>query len=85
LAVWDPSRFAGAAHFTAEADKLINSVRESPLKPGVERIRLPGDRSAAVRAQCLAEGISVAEAVWEQLSRVAGKLRVAVPEGNAER
>jgi uncharacterized oxidoreductase len=85
LAVWDPARFAGAAHLTAEADRLIGSVRETPRKPGVDRIQLPGDRSAALRAQRLAEGIPVAEAIWDQLTRVAGKLRVEVPEGRVGR
>jgi uncharacterized oxidoreductase len=85
LAVWDPSRIAGAAHFAAEADRLISSVRETPRKAGVDRIQLPGDRSAAVRAQRLAEGIPLAEAVWEQLTRVAGKLRVTVPERESGR
>jgi uncharacterized oxidoreductase len=85
LAVWDPAHFAGAAHFATEADRLIKSVRETPRKAGVDRIQLPGDRSSAIRARRLVEGIPVPEAVWEQLTRVAGKLRVEVPEGQAER
>jgi LDH2 family malate/lactate/ureidoglycolate dehydrogenase len=34
-----------------------------------------------VREQRLATGIPLAEEVWEQLTRVAGKLGVEVPEG----
>jgi len=79
LVVWDPARCAGAEHFTAEADKLIASVRGTPRKPGVDRIQLPGDRSAQARAVRVATGIPVADEVWEQLTHVAAKLDVAAP------
>jgi hydroxycarboxylate dehydrogenase B len=81
LVVWDPARFAGADHFTTQARKLIESVRETPRKAGVDRIQLPGDRSSATRVKRLSAGIPLAEEVWEQLTRVAGKLGVDVPEG----
>jgi uncharacterized oxidoreductase len=81
LVVWDPARLAGTEHFLTQADRLIQSVRDTPRKAGVDRIQLPGDRSAAVRSARLASGIPLAEEVWEQLTRVAGKLGVAVPEG----
>ncbi|MGE5194274.1 MAG: Ldh family oxidoreductase [Deltaproteobacteria bacterium] len=84
LVVWDPSRFAGAEHFLAQADRLIQSVRDTPRKAGVDRIQVPGDRSRAVRAERLAKGIPLASEVWEQLTRVAEKLHVAVPEGVEE-
>jgi LDH2 family malate/lactate/ureidoglycolate dehydrogenase len=79
LVVWDPAQFAGAAHFVAEADKLIASVRETPRKAGVDRIRLPGDRSAETRAKRLVEGITLADEVWEQLTHVAASLGVKPP------
>jgi uncharacterized oxidoreductase len=84
LTVWDPARFAGAAHFAAQADRLIQWIRDTPRQSGVDSIQLPGDRSSAIRVRRLAEGVPVAEAVWEQLTRVAGKLGVAVPEGMGE-
>ena len=82
--MWDPARFAGAEHFATEADRLIQSIRETPRQAGVDRIQLPGDRSSEIRARRLAEGIPVAEAIWEQLTRVAGKLRVEIPEGKSK-
>ena len=81
LVVWDPARFAGADHFLNQARTLIGAVRETPCKPGIDRIQLPGDRSAEIRARRVAEGIPLDEAVWEQLTRVAGKLGVEVPQG----
>jgi LDH2 family malate/lactate/ureidoglycolate dehydrogenase len=79
LVVWDPARCAGADHFVAQADKLLAAVRGTPRKSGVERIQLPGDRSAQARAERAAQGIPLAEEVWEQLTHVAAKLGVAVP------
>jgi len=51
-------------------------VRGTPRKPLVERIQLPGDRSRETRARRKAEGIPLAEEVWEQLTHVAAKLGV---------
>jgi hydroxycarboxylate dehydrogenase B len=82
LVVWDPARCAGANHFTAQADKLIAAVRATPRKAGVDRIQIPGDQSAEVRAKRLAEGIPLAEEAWSQLTRVAWKLGVAIPTGD---
>ncbi len=81
LVVWDPARCAGAEHFTAEADKLVAAVRSTPRKAGVDRIQLPGDRSAEVRLVRAANGIPLAAEVWEQLTHVAVRLKVALPEG----
>jgi len=77
--VWDPARCAGTDHFTTEADKLVAAVRGTPRKKGVERIQLPGDRSAEARVERTATGIPLATEIWEQLTHVAAKLGVAVP------
>jgi len=79
LVIWNPGRGAGAEHFTAEADKLIDAVRGTPRRAGVDRIQLPGDRSTEIRAVRMKSGIPIAEGVWEQLTHVAAKLGVAVP------
>src|SRR5262249_9714922 len=42
LVLFDPGRFAGAAHFRAEVTDLVANVRGSPAKPGAT-VQLPGD------------------------------------------
>jgi len=79
LVVWDPARCASAEHFTSQADHLVKAVRETPRRSGVDRIQLPGDRSAEVRVERLRDGIPLTEEVWEQLTHVAAKLKVEVP------
>jgi len=79
IVVWDPERFAGRDHFLAEADELIDYVRNTPRKPDVDAIRLPGDRGSALRRQRLAEGIPLDAGIWQRLVDVAGTLGVVVP------
>ncbi|MBS0260710.1 MAG: Ldh family oxidoreductase [Planctomycetes bacterium] len=79
VVVWNPTLFSGLAHFTAEADKLLDAVRNTPRKAGVDRIQIPGDRSLEVRRHRLAHGIPLSDELWEQLTHVAGSLRVTPP------
>jgi len=80
LTLWDPERFRGREHFLAEADKLIAHVRNTPLKPGVETIRLPGDRSRRVKAERQAAGITLEAKTWGAMRKVGVQLGVAVPD-----
>lgn len=79
MVLWDTARFAGTSHFLGEADKLIEFVRSTPCKPGVDRITLPGDRSAAIRRERLARGIPLDSGTWSMLTEAANQLRVALP------
>ncbi|MBW3539521.1 MAG: Ldh family oxidoreductase [Planctomycetes bacterium] len=80
LVLWDPERHAGRRHFESEAAKLIEYVRDVRRRPGVEAIRLPGDRSAALRREREREGIPLDEGTWAKLGRLAERLGVNVPE-----
>lgn len=77
LIVWSPARCCGQAHFLSEADKLVAAVRETPRIPGVDRILVPGDRSAEIRRQRLASGIPLDAEHWGVLQKLADKLGVA--------
>jgi uncharacterized oxidoreductase len=79
VVVWDPTRCAGQSHFVSEADRLVNAIRRAPPRPGVDRIRLPGDRGAEVRRQRTESGILLEGELWESLVRVAQNLGVALP------
>lgn len=80
VVVWDPELCAGRSHFLSEADKLLKAVRTTPCKPGVDRIRVPGDRSALVRAQRLETGIPLDDGQWATLEKIAAKLDVELPD-----
>ena len=79
MILWDPQLFAGTSHFLGQADKLIDFVRSTPLKPGVDRIVLPGDRSAATRRERLAHGVPLDQRTWSLLREAAQELGVPPP------
>lgn len=79
MVLWDSARFAGMPHFLGEADKLVEYVRSTPRKPGVDRITLPGDRSAAIRRERLANGIPLDAGTWTMLCVAAKRLKVPLP------
>lgn len=79
LVMWDPAYFAGGQHFTGEADKLMDYVRQSRRKPGVDAIRLPGDRSNALREERSRDGIPLDDGTWRSLQAVATALQTDFP------
>lgn len=79
MVLWDAARFAGTSHFLGEADKLIDYVRSTPRKSGVDQITLPGDRSAAIRRERLTSGIPLDAGTWTMLCEAAKELGVVPP------
>jgi len=79
LVVWDPERFAGTGHFLGEADKLIGFVRGVNRMPGVDSIRLAGDRSHQMMSVRLAEGVPLDAGTWDSLCEAASGLGVEPP------
>ena len=78
-----PAAVCGQEHFIREARKLIAFVRSSPRKPGVDAIRLPGDRSHKCRERRRAEGIPLDGGTWDALALLARQLAVSIPEPQA--
>jgi LDH2 family malate/lactate/ureidoglycolate dehydrogenase len=79
LVAWNPETFAGMLHFTGEADKLIRSVRDARPKPGVDQVRLPGDRCRQTFSQRQRGGIELDAGTSSALVALARALRVALP------
>ncbi|HUL94641.1 MAG TPA: Ldh family oxidoreductase [Usitatibacter sp.] len=72
----DPAAFGEVAPFKAAVDKLIRDLRGSERMPGVDRIRMPGERSHEKIARQREEGIALAPAVMQSLDRVAHALEI---------
>ena len=72
----DVARFLPLAVFTAEVDRHMRDLRASKLLPGVDDIRLPGDRRAQCREERLRDGVPLAHALVAQLDKLAAKLKV---------
>jgi LDH2 family malate/lactate/ureidoglycolate dehydrogenase len=73
----DPSAFGDIGEFKASVDKLIRELRASERMPGVDRIRVPGERSAELRRTQAQDGIALAPGLLQTLDRVAGELGIA--------
>jgi L-lactate dehydrogenase len=77
--VWDPSAFDGLEPFVRQADWLAQACRTSPPRPGVDAVRLPGERGLALKREQLRTGVALHEDIMPTLVPWAGKLGVALP------
>ncbi|HUQ28439.1 MAG TPA: Ldh family oxidoreductase [Usitatibacter sp.] len=73
----DPSAFGDLAEFKASVDTLIRDLRASERMPGVDRIRVPGERSQELIVEQRAAGIAIAPSLMQTLDRLAEQLEIA--------
>lgn len=73
----DVARFLPLARFTAEVDRQLAELKGSQRLPGVDAIRLPGDRRRDCRAERLRDGVPLAPALVARLDRLAAELGIA--------
>jgi L-2-hydroxycarboxylate dehydrogenase (NAD+) len=72
----DVARFLPLATFSAEVDRHVKDFRNSKRLPGVDEIRLPGDRRRECRAERLRDGVPIAPALLAQLDKLAAELKI---------
>jgi uncharacterized oxidoreductase len=77
---FDPVKFAGISHFENQVTELIQFVRDTPTRPDVDEIRLPGDRSRTTRLDRLENGLSLDAGTWTALQELAGEYNVSLIE-----
>ena len=68
--------FMPIREFKANMDKFASEIKNSPKKPGVEEIFLPGEREAQTREIRLKEGIPLPERTWQNILKIADDLRI---------
>lgn len=72
----DIKAFGDVAAFKNRVDAIRGEMKSSPLRPGFDAIRLPGERALAVREQRLAQGIPLGIAMLADLDRIARSLDI---------
>ena len=72
----DVSRFLPIAVFKSEIDRHLRDLKSSPVLPGFDAIRLPGQQRLARRAERAAKGVPVLPEVVEQLDKLAAELKI---------
>jgi len=73
----DPSSAMAYDDFIARVDRLIDDIHASPPAAGVDRIYVPGERSALTAAQRERDGIPLSAERAATLEEMAGELGIA--------
>jgi len=72
----DVSRFLPMASFKSEIDRQLRELKSSPVLPGFDSIRLPGEQRRTRRAERARDGVPVFPEVIEQLDKLAAELKI---------
>ena len=72
----DIKRFIPLDAFKTQVDRHMSDLHASPLLPGFDAIRLPGERRRAGRAERLRDGIPLPDALEAQLDKLSGEMGV---------
>ena len=75
--VFDPSAFGGG--FTRQTTWLAEACRACPPVPGVDAVRVPGQRGLELKRRALAEGVPLYPGILDALAPHAGRFGVALP------
>jgi LDH2 family malate/lactate/ureidoglycolate dehydrogenase len=76
----DPAAFGGTEAFRRQIEWIAEACRSNPPRPGVERVRLPGERSLALRRQALAQGLRLRPEILDALAPSAKRFGVPLPQ-----
>lgn len=78
--VFDPEAFGGHDAFARQTGWIAQTCRDTPPRPGVEAVRLPGERALQRKRQALDEGLQLHAGIMESLTPWAAKFGVTLPE-----
>jgi hydroxycarboxylate dehydrogenase B len=82
--VLDPARFGDTGWMEREAATLIDWVKSSPPRPGVEEVLIAGEPERKSREKRLKSGIPVDTNTWKELVQAAGQVGLPaaqIPQG----
>jgi LDH2 family malate/lactate/ureidoglycolate dehydrogenase len=79
IQVIDPEAFGGLDAFRRETSWLATACRDTPPVPGVDAVRLPGERGLAHKRRALAEGVALYRGIMEALAPYAAKFGITPP------
>ena len=79
LQVIDPEAFGGLAQFTRQTDWIAAACRAATPRPGVERVRLPGERGLAGFHRQQRDGVELYPGIIIGLESWAERFGIASP------
>ena len=75
-----PGAFGPEDAFAAQATAYLDRIKSSKKAPGVDEIRIPGERAATERDTRRHAGVPVVKAGWDIIAKRAKALGVAMPK-----
>jgi L-lactate dehydrogenase len=78
--VMDPAAFGGREAFARQTGWLAEACRSAAPRPGVERVRLPGEQALMRRRDALARGVVMYPGIMDALRPFAEQFGVPMPE-----
>ena len=79
IQVLNPALFGGADNFLRQTTWLADACRATPPRPGVERVRLPGEAGLRRRENQLMHGVELYPSVMPALAKWGTRLGVNAP------
>ncbi len=77
--ILNPALFGGTENFLRQTTWVADACRATPPRPGVERVRLPGESDLRRRKKQLADGVDLHPSIMPALAFWAAKLAVPAP------
>ena len=77
--VLDPAAFSGSDDFARQMDWLVEACHAATPRPGVERVRLPGENGLQRHRDQMANGVALFPTILPALQPWAEKLHVSMP------
>lgn len=74
--VIDPSRLDSGAGFAGESRQFLDWLRQSPVAPGFDKLRIAGEPERETRARREREGIAVDPTTWAEILAAGAKLKL---------
>jgi hydroxycarboxylate dehydrogenase B len=72
----DPQRLGTGDAFASETTAFLASLRQSPVAPGNDRVRIAGEPEREMRAKRERDGIPVDATTWEEILKAGEKLKL---------
>ncbi len=72
----DPSRLDRGARFGGESRQFLDWLRQSPVAPGFDKLRIAGEPERETRARREKEGIPVDRTTWAEILAAGAKLKL---------
>jgi LDH2 family malate/lactate/ureidoglycolate dehydrogenase len=77
--VIDPTAFAGQDAFKRQTSWLVDACRANPPRPGVERVRVPGENAMKQRRLAMQEGVPLSQGIIAAIAPYAERFGLRVP------